>query len=181
MTLTPFEFRPFCDLRLQETKDAWTADAHAGLAFPSETERLLDWVTAHREPSANDSVAFGVFLVGTNVALGISEIVIQRKTVRSKWVKMLRLHLRSNIDAELQDGNQENAMNVFLAAIEGSLDLQLTHMATTLKIYGRTSQQLNYLKSLVSKLNNVPKLKFAAKIDGRFLSLVYKAEPLEHP
>lgn len=152
------------------------ADANAGLAFPSEVQRLLEWVSAHREPTDHDAAAFGVFQKGKTVALGICEVIIQRKSARSKWVKMLRLHLKPSLDNELQNGQPDAAMNVFTQSIRGSLGLQLAHQASTLKVYGRTNPQLAFLKALVVHIQKT----FADKgvesikvtIDGRFLSIV---------
>lgn len=168
------EFRIFSPETAQASRQAWLAEANnAGLAFGPEVSRLFDWVDSHLTIVENDAVAFGVFEKGENVALGISEIAIQRKTSRSKWVKMLRLHLRPSLDATLQDGDAELAMNVFVESMQGSMNLQLTHLANTLKVYGRTNEQLNFLRALLSRLQVALQGKSVkAAIEGRFLSIV---------
>ncbi|MCW5648721.1 MAG: hypothetical protein KIS62_03125 [Ramlibacter sp.] len=170
------EFKEFDDASLKATREVWLAESSDGLAFYSEMERLLDWADTHRQPAESDSAAFGIFRQGKRQAMGICEIVIQRKTIRSKWIKMLRLHLRPSVDADLQAGNTTNAMNVFASSIAGTLGLQMTHKATTLKVYGRTNDQLAFLRLLVEHMEkNLPEAaKNAAKvtIDGRFLSIV---------
>lgn len=170
------EFLPFTEARFTATRPAWSQDAEEGLAFPSEIDRLLTWAATHTEPSDLDAAAFGVFKKGSSVALGICEIAIQRKSARSKWVKMLRLHLKPSVDDQLQTGHPEGAMGVFVQAIVGSLGLQLTHKATTLKVYGRTNPQLNFLKALVhhvdTDLKHEAKHHVKAAIEGRFLSIV---------
>lgn len=170
------EFHRFDDARMTATEAAWLKDATEGLAFPSEVKRLLDWASSHREHVEGDAAAYGVFSKGKNTALGICEVIVQQKSVRSKWVKMLRLHLKPSVDTDLQAGNPDQAMDVFTEAISGSLDLQMAHKATTLKVYGRTNEQLRFLKALVGHINgNVPQhagSPLKVTIEGRFLSIV---------
>lgn len=173
MSFAKYEFKPFTDARFEATRDAWLADAAEGLAFPPEVERLQEWVDSHRQHKENDAAAYGVFAKGKNVALGISEVIVHRRSVHSKWVKMLRLSLKPSVDAELQDGEPDKAMDVFVASISGVLVLQLQHQASTLKIYGRTHQQLSFLKALVARLNGKPG-QHTASIQGRFLVLESK-------
>lgn len=177
MATDVYEFLPFTEQRMTATSTAWLEDAANGLSFPSETERLLQWASAHREISDTDSMAFGVFLKGKTVASGICDVVIQRRSVRSKWIKMLKLNLKPNVDAQLLDGNSDAATDVFVAAIVGSIGLQLTHKASTLKVYGRTNSQLTFLKAVVGHLdqrfkdNAIQSIK--ATVEGRFLCLVF--------
>jgi len=86
---------------------------------------------------------------------------------------MLRLHLKPSVDEQLQEGAPEAAMDVFTQSIAGSLDLQLAHKATTMKVYGRTSEQLAFLKALVVHIQkhfeDKPASRIKATIEGRFL------------
>ncbi len=174
-TKQTLSFQPFTNNRTQASRAAWDADVSAGLAFPSEVDRLFDWVSTHQEPSEHDAIAYGVFAAGSDVALGVCEVIIQRKSVRSKWIKMLKLTLKPSIDVQLQNGNSEEAMKVFIESILGSARLQLTHKANILKVYGRTPDQLVFLKALVrqadsqsARESNIP---YKATIEGRFLSI----------
>ena len=146
-----------------------------GLAFESEVARLMEWVKTHLSPTQHDSTAFGVFRPGKNAALGICEIVIQRKSARSKWVKMLRLHLSPAVDSGLQAGDSDDAMNVFKSSILGSMSLQMSHQATTMKVFGRTNDQLNFLKAVVGSLQvflkTKPNNQVKVSIEGRFLTI----------
>lgn len=147
-------------------------DAEDGLAFPSEVARLLDWAECHLAPSNDDATAFGIFRPGGKQALGLCEIVIHRRSTKSKWVKMLRLHLRPHIDADLQRGSSQAAMDVFVASLVGAIALQSAHKASTLKVYARTSEQLNFLRALVTQVSERVKrdnLSLKASIEGRFL------------
>lgn len=173
MAKKQFRFEKFTDSTTAATREQWLAEAADGMAFVSEIERFFDWVQTHQEVSENDAVAFGVFDRSSKVALGICEVIVQRKTMRSKWVKMLRLHLRPSLDAKLQAGDPEEAMEVFVESMSGSLGLQLTHQANTLKVYGRTNEQLTFLRMLVKQLQ----IAIAGKpvkvaIEGRFLTIV---------
>lgn len=176
MANVSLEFHPFNDPRMSATAAAWLQDANDGLAFPSEVKRLLDWSAAHQEHVDGDAAAYGVFPKGKTTALGICEVIITQKSVRAKWVKMLRLHLKPSVDASLQSGSPDEAMDVFTEAIRGSLDLQMAHKAATLKVYGRTNEQLSFLKALVGHINGRTSLNqdsaLKVTIDGRFLSIV---------
>lgn len=169
-------FEPFSEERIAASRDAWNRDAADGLAFPTEVDRLFDWVSTHQVPTEHDAVAYGVFTKGSNVACGICEVIIQRKSIRSKWIKMLKLTLKPSVDNQLQTGDSEGAMSVFTESIIGSARLQLTHKANTLKVYGRTHEQLNFLKALVRHIDGAADAKggspYKATIEGRFLSIV---------
>lgn len=164
------DFLPFTDDRLAATRTAWIEDADNELAFKSEIKRLMDWIEGHRTPSDLDSVAYGVFPKGKNVAIGICELAIQRKTIRSKWIKLLRLHLRPKIDNELVQGDASLAIKVFAGAISGTLDLQMEHSANILKVYGRTNEQLRFLQIFVRHFDGKFK-DLKVSIEGRFLTL----------
>jgi hypothetical protein len=170
-----FEFLNFDDERFSSTVAAWQADADNGLAFSSEILRLFDWVNTHREMSEVDSMAFGVFPKNESTAVGICEVMIHRKTVRSRRVKLLRLHLKPSADADLQAGESDLAMMVFTQCLVGTIGLQLKHQAKTLKVYGRTPEQLAFLRVLVSNIDKIDPKKsgsgYKAAIEGRFLSI----------
>lgn len=171
--MTDLHFEIFNPATAAASRAAWEKEAKDGLAFFTEIQRLFDWVDTHQEVINHDSVAFGIFDKKSQEALGICEITIQRRTIRSKWVKMLKLNLRPSIDALLQSGDSDMAMSVFVESMEGSIGLQLDHQANTLKVYGRTNEQLNFLKALLvrlqAQLQSVDTVK--ASIEGRFLTI----------
>jgi hypothetical protein len=180
MAKEELDFTNFNVTTLQSTRDAWLKDAEEGQAFPPEITRLMDWTAQHMEICDGEPIAFGIFKKkkGHAAALGICEVVVHRHSPRSKWVKMLRLHLRPSVDTELLSGDVETAMDVFVAAITGSIDLQFAHKATTLKVYGRTQPQLLFLRALVknlqTRLEKNEHNRMKAAIEGRFLTLTYK-------
>lgn len=170
--MSSYHFEKFNPETAAASRSAWVEEANEGKAFVTEVQRLFDWVDSHQDITNNDSVAFGIFEKKSPEALGICEITIQRRTIRSKWVKMLRLHLRPSIDMGLQEGLSDKPMDIFVEAMKGSIGLQLLHQANTLKVYGRTNEQLNFLKALLvrlqAELKNTESVK--ASIEGRFLT-----------
>jgi hypothetical protein len=88
---------------------------------------------------------------------------------------MLRLHLAPTVDAALQGGAPEDAMNVFKASLVGSMGLQMAHAATTMKVFGRTNEQLAFLRIVVESLQNYlrskPNNPAKVAIEGRFLTI----------
>lgn len=175
--MSDFHFEKFTQETATASRDAWVKEANEGLAFVTEIQRLFDWVDTHQDITSNDSVAFGIFDEKKQEALGICEITIQRRTIRSKWVKMLRLHLRPSIEVGLNAGDSDKAMDIFVQSMQGSMGLQLLHQANTLKVYGRTNEQLNFLKALLVRLqaalNTVNTVR--ASIEGRFLTISVSA------
>lgn len=173
MTKQVLEFKQFDAASAAATRKEWHVDAAKGLAYGPEQDRLFDWVDTHQDVVENDAVAFGIFEQKSQIALGICEVTIQRRTLRSKWVKMLRLHLKPSVDASLQAGEADLAMNVFVESMRGSMGLQMTHSANTLKVFGRTNEQLNFLKALLQHLApTIAGKPIKASIEGRFLSIV---------
>jgi hypothetical protein len=165
------KFATFDTAALDATCEAWTNEAASGKAFPSEVEQLLAWVRTHTEHVDGDSTAFGIFPEGSNEADGICEVVLSRLKSRSPWVKHLKLRLRPSIDDRLFNSESDAvtaAIEIFAQSIVGVMRLKLTHSATTLKVYGRTKEQLNFLQQAVLAMSNVAK-KHSIAIEGRFL------------
>jgi hypothetical protein len=157
------------------TKVAWTDEAQRGLAFPSEIEQLMDWAGGHMVQEAGKAVACGVFLSRRSVAEAICEVVITRQSVRSKWIKLLRVRLRPSIDDALNSPTQSSpeivrkAVDIFVKAIVGLLDFGEHENASTIKIYGRTRQQLDFLKFLGIELYRLRSSHLQISMEGKFL------------
>lgn len=169
-------FQPFTDKKLAETEAAWMADVGKGQAFPTDVEQVLEWAKHHKDHCDGDSTAYGVFTTGTNIASGICEVVLRRQSARSAWVKFLRLRLRPALEAALfaneVDAHAE-AIDIFVQACIGVVGLKVSHKATTLKVFGRTSEQLSFLTALALALQQQSK-KNQAKIEGRWLVITTK-------
>ena len=164
-------FSEFNSEQMVHTCTQWRKDAAKGLAFPSDIEQLISWVQTHDKHQDADSMAFGIFAKGSPVAEGICEFVVTRVSKSSPWVKMLRLRLKPTLDERiyLKDINaQGEAMDVFVSAIGGVVKLTNVHAAKTLKIFGRSNDQLSFLQTLAVSLQKSVK-DVTVKIDGRWL------------
>ena len=172
---TSFKFKSFTNETFQSTSTAWTSEALKGKAFPSEVEQLFSWAEHHQQQVAGHSVAYGIFPNSAKVADAICEVVVTRHSSRSKWVKMLRVRLRPRIDEALNSiGDSSNsamreALAIFIHATIGVLKFGESENASTIKVYGRTRQQLDFLKFLGIELEKVKTNPMKVTMEGRFL------------
>jgi hypothetical protein len=170
-----FAFKTFDQTAFEATKHAWCEDADRGCAFPSEIEQLMDWVEGHMRAESGRAVACGVFQSGSHVADAVCEVVITRQSMRSKWVKMLRVRLRPKIDDALNSTGDSStdvmreALGIFAKAALGLLTFGQTEKASTIKIYGRTRTQLEFLRFLGVELENLKKKELQTSMEGKFL------------
>jgi hypothetical protein len=170
-----FSFKAFNAQSFRSTSSVWTREAEAGMAFPSEIEQLLTWTSAHMSNQEGHAVAYGVFPSGSKVADAICEVVVTRKSVRSKWVKMLRIRLRPKIDdalnsaADTTNSGMRETLEIFVLATIGLLQFGEDEKANTIKIYGRTRQQTDFLRFLGVELEKVKHNPMQASMEGKFL------------
>lgn len=165
------DFRKFGVEEIEATAKEWTHAAAKGLAFPADVEQVLDWVRTHTAAGNGDSTAYGVFPEGSKVASGICEVVVTRRTARSAWVKFLRLRLRPSLEDALFRKEVEavrEATEIFMTGVLGVFGLKVQHQANTLKIFGRTNEQLSFLAGLASALQQRAK-GMSVMIEGRWL------------
>ncbi len=147
-----FQLRSFTQESFEATKKAWLRRTANDFSFPTEATQLLEWVSTHMSVDVqNDSVAFGIFKDGVDVASAVCEVVLTRKSSKSKWMKMMKIRL----SPELEKGTYEKTLDsmrtvqeVYVAAVAGVLRLKFEHEATILKIYGRSSEQVQFLRVL---------------------------------
>lgn len=172
---TSFKFKAFTTESFQTTSVAWTAEALAGNAFPSDVEQLVSWAADHLKPIVGKSVVYGIFPENSKVADAICVLVITRHSPRSKWVKMLKVNLRPKIDEALNsvDDSSNSAMrealSIFMHATIGVLKFGELENASTIKVYGRTRQQLDFLRFLGIELEKVKTNPMQVTLEGRFL------------
>ena len=146
-------FSIFNKSRLEATCAQWSQDAVRGLAFPSDVEQLLLWVRSHDKEQVADSMAFGIFGKDDPVAEGICEVVVTQARKNSPWIKLLRLRLRPTLDERIYQKDvaaQAEAMDIFVSAIDGVVKLTNQHAARTLKIFGRSNDQLSFCRRSLS-------------------------------
>lgn len=174
---TKYHFSRFDQAKLTETCDEWMKEAASGSVFPIEVEQGLTWAKTHFQPTENDSMAYGVFPAGSNVASAICEVVGVQPEGRAKrgqgWMKMLRLRVRPAVDEGLFNKDiptMNEALHMYSCALFGILKLKAEIGASTLKVYGRSSEQLNFLQAVALEFEKRKQaLGFTASVQGRFL------------
>lgn len=165
-----WRFAAFTNETLDTTCKTWAAEARKGEAFPGEVEQVLDWVKKSTVPADGKTCAYGIFPDGDKCATGICDVVVSKQGRRT-WVKHLRLRLRPSLDDKLFDRNTEavtTAMEVFGHSAAGAMALKTEHNASTLKVYGRTKEQLSFLQAAAAALKKLSN-RHAISIEGRFL------------
>lgn len=165
-----YQFRKFTHETLELTRAEWSSAASDAGVFPSEIEQIFDWTAGHVELVKNE-IAYGVFEPNESAAVAIVEVVIMQKTSRSKLIKLLRVRLHPRVEAGIynaQVDDHHRSLWAFVAAFAGVLSLKGTDPSATLKVYGRSNDQLTFLRSAVPELQKVGK-NFVFRMDGRFL------------
>lgn len=166
-------FTQFDAAKLSATREAWLADAKAGEAFSPEIEQAMTWIEGHMVLTDHE-MAYGVFLDQEPVAMGVCELAITKPSVRGKWVKLIRLRLAPSIESAIFQNDPDGlviALNAYVTAVLGVYHVKNEHEASTIKVYGRTQEQMRFLTMLMTKLNEKKYSAFEAKIEGRWLTL----------
>lgn len=164
-------FKPFNDATLAATRTAWLDDAANGDGFGPDVEQLMDWVDGHIDVTQNE-IAYGVFKREEKVAIGICELAVTKPSVRGKWVKMIRLRLRPQLDAALFTNDPvalSTAVKAYTSSVVGVYHVKNVHGATIIKVYGRTQEQMRFLNFMVAYLKDRPDATFKAELQGRWL------------
>ncbi|MBB1599937.1 hypothetical protein [Variovorax sp. UMC13] len=165
-------FKPFNDASFAATKADWEKGAEEGKAFPADVEQLLKWASEHLAVNGNE-LAYGVFEGGSTVASGICEVIISHPAGKKSWVKLLRLRLHPKVEDELfrnDPAGIKTALNAYVSAVIGAYHVKTVHNASTIKIYGRTQEQMKFLTLLAAALEDKA-VEFKASIEGRWLVL----------
>lgn len=168
-------FKPFTPTLMEQTRVAWIAEAEEGKAFLPDVMQAIEWATQHTSLSDN-GMAYGVFETGSDVAVGICEVAISHPS-RQAWVKLLRLRLRPRVEDEIFQNKPEgirSALDAYIKAVIGVYAVKSAHNASTIKVYGRTQEQVKFLTLLTAALQAMKDLTFQAQIEGRWLVLRWK-------
>lgn len=167
-------FKPFNAETLEATKTGWIASSDD--SFPSDVEQTLEWAADHVATKDNQ-MAYGVFNGAEKVAIGISEVVISHPSKKS-WVKLLRLRLHPVVEQGIFNNDPDavtTAISAYVAAVLGVYHVKTVHNASTIKIYGRTQEQVRFLTLLATALKSQA-AEFVASIEGRWLVLRWAVE-----
>lgn len=172
------KFKSFTNKSLKDTKTRWEQDASDGLAFTPDITQLMEWVTEHKTLKDSE-VAYGLFDDGASIASAICSIIVTQGKIKEKWVKFIRLSLCPSIEDGIfknQIASVKKAVECYLTAVEGVLNLKNEHNADTIKIYGRTQEYMHFLMTVQATLANGKEGGFKATIEGRWLVLRYKTK-----
>lgn len=167
------EFRSFTEQSVQATRKRWLKLAKENNGFAPDIEQVLNWTEAHTRIVENE-IAYGVFSAGSDSAIGICELIVTRKSSKVGWVKFIRLRLDPEIDAQIFNNKSEgvvSAVEAYIACVVGVLGVKDAHDASTIKVYGRTQEQMKFLTVLSASLQKREMLKFTSEIEGRWLVL----------
>lgn len=167
-------FEQFTETTFLATAAAWQEDAERGLAFQPDVEQSISWAKEHLKLTGNE-MAYGVFGQDSDKAVGICELAITRLGHNNVWVKVLRLRLRPEIEEQIflniPDAVQ-TAVNAYITAVIGVFEVKDLHKASTIKVYGRTKEQVGFLTLLAASLNaRQDTISYRASIEGRWLVL----------
>jgi len=167
------DFKAFTDDLFKATKDGWIKDISAGEGFLPDIEQQMDWTEKHME-LVGSSMAYGVFDGSSKIAAGICELIITKPEPKKAWVKFIRLRLRPKIESQLfSNGGTgiDAAIQAYVACVLGVFHVKNAHNASTIKVYGRTSEQVRFLKLMDSALKERSEATFKSSIEGRWLVL----------
>ena len=171
-------FELFDEQAYQATIDQWTAEALRHDCFPTEVQTRLSIVGSMLSKPPKErhtSLAYGVFPSGSKVASCVCDLLLtDRGSFGGKWLKMLKITLSPEIET-LASARDQQAMYVaiqsYKAAVLGSFSARLEHEADTLKLYGRSKEQLDFLSTMLSVLDEEGSADVSFKMEGRWLVL----------
>jgi hypothetical protein len=171
------KFREFDSASIEATRKTWREDGLKEGVFLPDIEQQLDWAFNHTTLTDN-AMAYGVFKDGGNVASAICELVITKPSARAKWIKFLSLRLRPSIDAQIYNNDPagiHSAIDAYIACVTGVFKVKNEQKANTIKVYGRTQQQMSFLAALATNLSKTNGVSFKTSIEGRWLVLHWKS------
>lgn len=172
------DFRQFTPADFEATLKKWESEAIEHECFPDEVQQKLGPVKASFTGSlgeVNTALYYGVFQPGQTIATALCSLVLSnRGQLGGKWLKMLTLTLSPEVDTLKMEENFEAtalAVDAYKAAVKGAFAARLEHEADTLKLYGRSEEQLQFLMVMLTIINKDPQPELIAKREGRWLVL----------
>lgn len=154
------------------TKSAWSLIVGSEV-FTSELGALFEWIDCHRtydKPMNGDSLAYALVAGEQKVAAGFMEVVSSPN--KGGMTKLLKVFITPQY-WEVKEHENE-VVNIFIAAINGSLSISSQVKSKTVKIYGRTDSLLDLLikvhdtitKSVIDQSSQI-----TSSIGGRWLEI----------
>ncbi|MDR9051730.1 hypothetical protein [Burkholderia multivorans] len=176
-----YQLKQFTQDEFEKTRAEWSQYLESHDMFDLEYKRALDSAEGNREytRTADNEFAYGVFHDGAQTASAIVSMVHSRRGGRDVgWLKMLQVDLAPEFDevhvqADLDRLRQ--VIDIYFAAIVGTVKLGAVHPAKVLKLYGRSTYLLQMLVSVAEKLQqDSANLHAKVSMEGRWL--VIRAE-----
>lgn len=177
------EFRQFTIEDVIATKDKWLQEADRYETFPDEVNRRLDPILEQARSNVppakgNTTIYYGVFKEGEKIANAYCEMVLSDKGAKAEtWLKLLKIFVSPEIESlQMQNDTGANtaALSAYIKAVLGSLDVQPEHKADKLKIYARSAEQLTFINTVFSVLQQNENSLITATIEGRWLVVCTK-------
>lgn len=173
------EMLPFDAKSIERTCTTWVKDLDTceGV-FPVDVHAIVEYIQKNSiyEHSTLDSIAYGIFPnSGTSKSEASAVVKVIISKAGKKWIKMIDCQIRPQIE---DNASRESAsdiqkiMEIYSAAIVGSLRLTNTHKVKTVKVYGRNNALLRMLTLTAGYLKEQlteHALPLKVSIEGRWL------------
>ncbi|MCK4125428.1 hypothetical protein HFK83_24050 [Ralstonia pseudosolanacearum] len=157
--LPTFELQPFSQTTLEGTGQVWRGHIEGYEIFDLEYQRVLDAAASQIDyvhPPNGSPMAYGVFRSGAAEASAIVSIVYTPRPGPSRgWLKMLEVSLSPEYDELVISGDMQryhDVLQIFVAAIDGTLKLRGTHRSKVVKLYGRNESMLKLLAGVGERI-----------------------------
>lgn len=171
-----YALKQFSQDTLEKTQADWSTFLEDQDMFDLEYKRALDAAAANRDYSrtSDNEFAYGIFLEGSDSAVAIVSMVHRRRVgPEVGWLKMLQVDLAPEFDEVHVQGDLERlrvVIEIYFAAIIGTVRLGTVHTAKVLKLYGRNAHLLRMLAAVAEKLQqDLADLNAEICMEGRWL------------
>ena len=171
-----FKFHKFSEATALATKSRWEEVIEQQGMFNLDYKRVLDDLSTHIDYATagqGEYRSYGIFGNGDSHASAVVSIVYTPKPrVARGWLKMLEVKLSPDYDEGIimdDLGKLGEAIEIYAAAIFGTLSLRDVHRANVVKLYGRSSALLKFLVAVGTalKAKNLPNVEVSN--EGRWL------------
>lgn len=161
-----YQLRQFTEESFVATKENWQGIAGED-EFMSEFGVVFEWLGDNRDYAnggkAGNSLGYGLFYGENGHACALAEVVA-RPMVRGGLTKLLKVLITPeywNIEE-----HAARIVDIYSAAILGTIELSEAVQARTIKLYGRGDQMMKLLRSINDSVNK----RFSESAGGRIKS-----------
>lgn len=168
-----YNLKEFNKESLNATDQAWNKDLeNSSDIFPGDVWRIINLArnNSNYQDKHAASLTYGIF-DGAEAADSVVEVIISKSA--KKWIKMIDCFIRPGISEQAYKKDTlaiEKLVNIYAAAIAGSMMLADHHQATVVKVFGRSEALLYILTSVAKNINESEQdLSVEATIEGRWL------------